>query len=314
MAEWMASAGTTQLVEPRVRFTHRRREALGGYLFILPWILGLLIFVAYPIIASLYYSFTNYQIVHAPEWVGTANYRRLIHDDFFWQSMKVTTVYVVVSVPLGLVLSFLVALLMNQKVKGIGFWRTIFYLPNLVPLVAGTMLWLWIFNPEYGLINAMLEQVGVEGPLWLRSQKWALPSLILMNLWGVGGATLIYLAGLQGIPSDLYDAVALDGGGAWAKFRTITIPQMSPVIFYNLILGLIGGFQVFAQPLIMTGGGPRSSTLFVVLYLYYNAFRDFRMGYASAIAWVLFLVILALTLLTFRVSRSWVYYEGDRRA
>lgn len=304
---------TGTVVQPRTRFNYRTREAIGGYLFIMPWILGLLIFIAYPILASLYYSFTNYQIVKPPVWIGTANYERLLHDDFFWKSIKVTIIYVVVSVPLGLVLSFLVALLMNQKVKGIGFWRTIFYLPNLIPLVASTMLWLWIFNPEYGLMNAVLAQFGIDGPLWLKSQTWALPSLIIMNLWGVGGATLIYLAGLQGIPSDLYDAVAVDGGGAWAKFRTITIPQMSPVIFYNLILGMIAGFQVFAQPLIMTNGGPRSSTLFVVLYLYLNAFRDFRMGYASAIAWVLFLIILALTILTFRMSRSWVYYEGERR-
>lgn len=293
---------------------YRRREAIGGYLFILPWILGLLIFIAYPIIASFYYSFTNFQVVKPPEWIGLANYRRLIHDDLFWKSMQVTTVYVAVSVPLGLVLSFLVALLMNQKVKGIGFWRTVFYLPNLVPLVASTMLWLWIFNPQYGILNGVLARFGIDGPLWLQSQQWALPSLIIMNLWGVGGATLIYLAGLQGIPSDLYDAVALDGGGAWAKFWTVTIPQMSPVIFYNLILGLIAGFQVFAQPLIMTGGGPRYSTLFAVLYLYANAFKNFKMGYASAIAWVLFMVILLLTILTFRISRSWVYYEGDRRA
>lgn len=304
---------TGAVAHTRPRLNYRTREAIGGYLFITPWILGLLIFIAYPIVASFYYSFTNFQIVKPPVWIGTANYERLLHDQFFWKAIKVTVIYVVVSVPLGLVLSFLVALLMNQKVKGIGFWRTIFYLPNLIPLVAGTMLWLWIFNPEYGLMNSLLAQIGIDGPLWLRSQTWALPSLILMNLWGVGGATLIYLAGLQGIPSDLYDAVAVDGGGAWAKFRAITIPQMSPVIFYNLILGMIAGFQVFAQPLIMTGGGPRSSTLFVVLYLYLNAFRDFRMGYASAIAWVLFLIILALTILTFRMSRSWVYYEGERR-
>jgi multiple sugar transport system permease protein len=226
--------------------------------------------------------------------------------------MKVTSIYVAVSVPLGLVLSFLIALLMNQNVKGIGFWRTIFYLPNLVPLVAGTMLWLWIFNPRLGLLNTTLEWFGIEGPNWLGSQQWALPSLIIMNLWGVGGATLIYLAGLQGIPSDLYDAVALDGGGAWAKLKTVTIPQMTPVIFYNLVLGMIAGFQVFAQPLIMTGGGPRYSTLFAVLYLYQNAFANFRMGYASAIAWALFLVILVLTVLVFRFS-SWVYYEGDAR-
>jgi multiple sugar transport system permease protein len=220
---------------------------------------------------------------------------------------------VAISVPLGLVLSFLVALLMNQKVKGIGFWRTIFYLPNLVPLVGATMLWLWIFNPEFGLLNGFLDTFGIDGPLWLRSQKWALISLMIMSLWNVGGSTLIYLAGLQGIPTDLYDAVEVDGGGALAKFWTVTVPQMSPVIFYNLILGIILGFQVFAQPLIMTGGGPRYATLFVVLYLYENAFGNFRMGYASAIAWVLFLIIFALTAITFRMSRSWVYYEGERR-
>lgn len=294
-------------------FNHRRTEAIAGYLFIMPWIIGFLIFLVGPIAASFYFSLTNYQVVKAPVWAGLANYDRLIHDDLFWQSMKVTTIYVAVSVPLGLVLSFLVALLMNQKVKALGLWRTIFYLPNLVPLVAATMLWLWMFNPRYGLINGVLARFGIEGPLWLQSQQWALPSLIIMNLWGVGGATLIYLAGLQGIPSDLYDAVAVDGGGAWAKFKDVTVPQMTPVIFYNLILGLIAGFQVFAQPLIMTGGGPRYSTLFVVLYLYQNAFSNFQMGYASAIAWALFLVILVLTVLTFRLSTYWVYYEGGTR-
>ena len=292
---------------------HRRREAIGGYLFILPWIIGVVVFLLGPIAASFYFSLTNYQVVKAPEWAGLANYQRLLNDDLFWQALKVTTIYVAISVPLGLVLSFLVALLMNQRVKGIGFWRTIFYLPNLIPLVAGTMLWLWMFNPQFGLINGFLARIGIDGPLWLQSQQWALPSLIIMNLWGVGGATLIYLAGLQGIPTDLYDAVAVDGGGAWAKLWTITIPQMTPVIFYNLVLGLIAGFQVFAQPLILTGGGPRYSTLFVVLYLYQNAFANFRMGYASAIAWALFLIILVLTLIIFKFSNAWVYYEGDTR-
>jgi multiple sugar transport system permease protein len=293
--------------------SYRRREAIAGYLFILPWIIGFVVFLLGPIIASFYFSLTHYQVVQPPEWAGLANYRRLVQDDLFWQAMKVTTIYVAVSVPLGLVLSFFLALLMNQRVAGIGFWRTVFYLPNLVPLVAGTMLWLWMFNPRFGLINGFLSRFGIEGPLWLQSQQWALPSLIIMNLWGVGGATLIYLAGLQGIPTDLYHAVEVDGGGALAKLKTVTIPQMTPVIFFNLILGLIAGFQVFAQPLIMTGGGPRYATLFVVLYLYQNAFSNFRMGYASAIAWALFVVILALTVLIFRFSNTWVYYEGDTR-
>lgn len=303
----------TQEPPKRGVLNYRQWEAVAGYLFILPWIVGFLALTLGPIIASLYFSFTNYQLVKPPVWTGLANYERLLNDKLFWQSMQVTATYVAVSVPLGLVLSFGVALLMNQQVKGIGFWRTVFYLPNLVPLVAATMLWLWIFNPEFGLLNGALESFGIEGPLWLQSQKWALPSLIFMNLWTVGGSTLIYLAGLQGIPSDLYEAVEVDGGGHWAKLRTVTIPQMTPVIFYNLILGLIAGFQVFAQPLIMTGGGPRYSTLFVVLYLYQNAFSNFRMGYASAIAWALFLVILVLTILLFWLSNRWVYYEGDTR-
>ncbi len=299
---------------PRSRgLNHRQKEAIAGYLFISPWIVGFLVFILGPVIASFYFSLTNYAVVQPPTWAGLANYRELVHDDLFWQSMKVTSLYVLFSVPLTLFFSFLVALLMNQRVQFVGFWRTIYYLPNLVPIVAGTMLWLWLLNPDYGLVNGLLARVGIDGPLWLQSTKWALPSLILMSLWGVGGPTLIYLAGLQGIPTDLYEAVALDGGGAWAKFVTVTIPQMSPVIFFNLILGIIAGFQVFAQPLIMTGGGPRYATLFVVLYLYNNAFHNFQMGYASAIAWVLFMVILVLTIITFRFSSYWVYYEGEAR-
>lgn len=302
-----------QAVPARKGLNHRQWEAIAGYLFIMPWIIGFLGLTLGPIIASLYFSFTNYQLVKPPVWTGLANYERLINDTLFWKSMRVTATYVAVSVPVGLVLSFAVALLMNQRVRGIGFWRTVFYVPNLIPLVASTMLWLWIFNPEFGLLNGALARFGIDGPLWLQSQKWALPSLIIMNLWTVGGSTLIYLAGLQGIPSDLYEAVEVDGGGPLAKLRAVTIPQMTPVIFYNLILGLIAGFQVFAQPLIMTGGGPRYSTLFVVLYLYQNAFSNFRMGYASAIAWALFLVILVLTLLLFWLSNRWVYYEADSR-
>ena len=300
-------------IPARRALSYRKTESIAGYLFILPWIIGFLVFILGPVIASFYFSLTEYEVVKSPVWIGLENYRELIHDDLFWQSMKVTTIYVAFSVPLTLILSFMVALLMNQKIYFVGFWRTIYYLPNLVPLVAGTMLWLWLLNPNYGLVNGMLSRFGIDGPLWLQSTKWALPSLILMSLWGVGGSTLIYLAGLQGIPTDLYEAVSLDGGGAWAKFVTVTVPQMSPVIFFNLILGIIAGFQVFAQPLIMTNGGPRYATLFVVLYLYQNAFRNFQMGYASAIAWVLFMVILLLTIVTFRLSTYWVYYEGEAR-
>jgi multiple sugar transport system permease protein len=290
-----------------------RREAIAGYLFISPWLVGFFVFILGPIVASFYLSLTDYQIVRAPTFVGLDNYRRMLDDDLVWQALKVTSLYVAISTPLVLALSFGVAVLMNQKVRGVGVWRTIFYLPNLVPLVATTMLWLWIFNPQFGLLNLLLRRIGIEGPLWLRSSDWALPSLILMSLWSVGGPMLIYLAGLQGIPTELYDAVAVDGGGAWARFATITVPMMTPIIFYNLVLGLIAGFQVFAQPFIMTGGGPRYATLFYVLYLYQNAFQFFRMGYASALAWLLFLIILALTVVMFRWSAFWVYYEGDPR-
>ncbi|MGH2534828.1 MAG: carbohydrate ABC transporter permease [Thermomicrobiales bacterium] len=295
------------------RMTVARREAIAGYLFIAPWLIGFLVLLVGPIIASFYYSLTDYQIVQAPTFIGLDNYRRMLDDDLVWQALKVTSIYVAVSTPLVLVLSFGVAVLMNQKVRGVGVWRTIFYLPNLIPLVATTMLWLWLFNPDFGLLNLLLRQVGVEGPLWLRSTDWALPSLILMSLWSVGGPMLVYLAGLQGIPTELYDAVAVDGGGNWACFWTITVPMMTPVIFYNLVLGMIAGFQVFAQPLIMTGGGPRYATYFYVLYLYENAFKYFRMGYASALAWLLFVIILALTILMFRWSAFWVYYEGAPR-
>ena len=293
--------------------TNSRREALAGVLFVLPWVAGFFVFVLGPILASFYFSLTDYELVTSPTYVGLDNYERLLDDDLFWQALKVTSIYVAVGTPLSLVLSFATALLMNQRLRFLGFWRTVFYLPNLVPVVAGSMLWLWIFNPQYGLLNSLLRAVGIDGPLWLGSTQWALPSLIIMSLWGIGGPMLVYLAGLQGIPNDLYDAVSVDGGGAWARFWAVTLPLMTPVVFYNLILGMIAGFQSFAAPFIMTGGGPRYATLFYVLYIYDNAFRYFRMGYASALAWVLFLVILLVTVLLFRWSSIWVYYEGETK-
>lgn len=299
---------TTRPLSPQAR-----REAVEGYLFILPWLLGLVIFIVGPILASFYFSLTDYEVVRPPIFRGLANYQRLFTDNLFWQALKVTTMYVVISTPLGLALSFVLALLMNQKVRWLSLWRTIYYLPTLVPVIASTMLWLWIFNPEFGLLNTLLRYVGIDGPLWLGHSRWALPSLILMSLWTVGGPMLIYLAGLQGIPTDLYEAAEVDGAGAWAKFRAITIPLMTPVIFFNLVMNMIFAFQVFAQPFIMTGGGPRYATLFYVLYLYQNAFKFFRMGYAAALAWVLFIVILLFTLLVFRSSALWVFYEGEVR-
>ncbi len=302
----------TSLSFPRMS-TRRRQDAVAGYLFIMPWLLGFLIFVLGPIAVSLYLSFTDYEIVSTPTFTGLRNFELLIADRLFWQALKVSSIYVFISVPLGLIFSFSVALLMNQQVRWIGLWRTIYYIPTLVPVIASTMLWLWIFNPQFGLLNMALRLVGIEGPLWLGHSRWALPSLIIMSLWTVGAPMLIYLAGLQGIPTDLYEAAEMDGAGVIAQFRHVTIPMMTPVIFFNLVINIIAAFQIFAQPFIMTQGGPRYATLFYVLYLYQNAFKFFRMGYASALAWVLFAVILVLTVLIFRSSTGWVYYEGDVR-
>lgn len=307
-------ATVAQSTSPRRRLSVRaRREAVAGYLFIAPWLLGLVIFTVGPIIVSLYLSMTNYEVVRPPEFNGLANYRFLFKDRLFWQALRVTSTYVFISVPLGLVLSFAVAMLMNQKLRFLGLWRTIFYVPNLVPIIASSVLWLWLFNPQFGLFNVLLQSIGIEGPNWLGHTQWALPSLILMSLWSVGGPMLIYLAGLQGIPTDLYEAADIDGAGAWTKFFAVTIPMMTPVIFFNLVLGMIAAFQTFAQAFVMTEGGPRYATLFYVLYLYQNAFQFFRMGYAAALAWILFIIIFALTILVFRSSAAWVYYEGEVR-
>jgi multiple sugar transport system permease protein len=288
-----------------------RREAVEGYIAIAPWLIGLVLFILGPVIVSFYFSLTEYEVVKAPIFVGLANYERLVNDRLFWQSLRVTGTYVGVSVPLGITLSFAVALLMNQKVRLIGFFRTAYYMPNLVPAVGSAILWIWILNPEFGLLNTFLASIGIEGPLWLAHSRWALPALIIMSLWGVGGGMLIYLAGLQGIPTDLYEAAEVDGAGIWRRFLHVTVPQMTPVLFFNLVMGIIGTFQVFTAGYIMTGGGPRHATYFYVLHLYDNAFRFFRMGYASALAWVLAVIILFFTLLVFRSSTAWVYYEGQ---
>jgi len=291
-----------------------RREAIEGFVSISPWVLGFIIFTLAPLLASLYLSFTEYEVVKTPVFVGLANYRRMFFGDrLFWISLKVTATYVFVSIPLGIAIAFAVALLMNQKVKLLGFFRTAFYMPSLVPVVGAAILWIWIFNPEFGLLNTFLANFGIKGPPWLAHSKWALPALIIMSLWGAGSGMLIYLAGLQGIPTDLYEAAEVDGAGAWQRFWRVTVPQMTPVLFYNLIMSIIGSFQVFTAGYIMTGGGPRYATYFYVLYLYQNAFHYFRMGYAAALAWVLALIILFFTILVFRSSSAWVYYEGQLR-
>lgn len=296
----------------RSRLREHQREAIAGYLFILPAVLGLLFFTAGPMLASLYLSFTKYDLVHVP-WVGLFNYEYMLRDPFFWQSLRVTVTYTVLAVPLGLVAGLAVAMLLNQKIKGLSIYRTIYYLPSLVGGVAVSLLWMWIFNPQFGVLNWLLSLVGIKGPQWIFSQHWVIPSFVLMSLWGIGGGMIIYLAGLQGIPTDLYDAAAIDGAGSVRTFRSVTLPMLTPVLFFNLVIGIIGSFQIFTQAFVMTSGGPNNASLFYVLYLYQNAFQYFYMGYASALAWVLFLIVVVLTALVFRSSPMWVFYEGELR-
>jgi multiple sugar transport system permease protein len=300
----------------RRRFwTLPRREAAWAYLFISPWIVGFIVFTIGPMLASLYFSLTDYNIVSPPEWRGLANYSRaFFQDSSFWHSLRVTLYYASLSLPLGLVVGFFLAVLLNQNIPGVNIWRTIYFLPSVVAGVAVALLWVRIFNPRVGLLNPILESAfGIRGPGWLNDPDWSIPALVIMSLWGVGGGMIIYLAGLQGIPTALYDAATVDGANVWQRFRHVTLPMMTPVIFYNLVLGLIGTFQYFTEVYVATDGtgGPVRSTLFYNLYLYQNAFRYFKMGYASALAWILFVIVLILTALVFRSSEIWVYYEGQ---
>jgi multiple sugar transport system permease protein len=280
-----------------------------GYLFVSPWILGFLLFTGGPIIASFVISTYDWNLLSAPSFVGLENYNTLIHDPLFFQSMKVTILYTLGSVPLVLTAALLVAMLLNQKVKGIGLFRTIFYLPTVVAGVAVSLLWSWIFNPDFGLLNQVLGWVGIEGPKWLFDENWALPSLIIMSIWGFGGAMVIFLAGLQDVPVMLYEAAEIDGASRLGKFWHVTLPMISPVILFNSVMGVIGSFQVFTQAYVMTEGGPNNATLLMVLYIYQNGFKYFKMGYASALSVVLFVIILAITLLQFRLSQKHVHYD-----
>lgn len=289
------------------------RRNLEGWLFASPWILGFILWTLGPMMASLAIAFTEWDLIGAPRWVGLANVRAMVNDTLVTQALKVTTIYAVVSVPLHLIFGLGLALLLNAKIVGLRFYRTAFYLPSVLSGVAVALLWRWLFSGEFGLLNALLATIGIEGPSWLGDTKWALPSLIGMSLWGVGAGAIIYLAGLQGIPTDLYEAAEVDGATGWSRFWNITLPMMTPVLFFQLITGIIGALQVFTQAFIMTQGGPNNATLFFLLYLYQNAFQYFRMGYGSALAWVLFLYILVLTLIVQRSSNTWVYYEGEDR-
>lgn len=289
------------------------REALHGYVFMSPAILGLLIFTLGPIIVSLLLSFTDYNIITDPEWVGLENYATMFGERLFWQALRVSAIYSVVSVPLGLGLALGLAVLLNHAMRGILIFRSIYYMPTVISGVGVAMLWRWLFNAEFGVINVLLGKVGIEGPAWLLDANWALPALIITSLWGIGGTTLIFLAGLQAIPQELYEAAEIDGAGIWSQFRSITLPLISNVTFFNLVLGIIGALQVFTDAFVITRGGPNHATLFLSVYLYQHAFQYLNMGYASAIAWFMFLVVMLLTVLVFKSSPLWVYYESGRQ-
>lgn len=296
----------------KLRLTGRTREKIAGYLFISPRVMYFSIFFVVAASLSLYFSFCKYDLFNPPEFVGIKGYVHILtKDPLIWQALKVTAIYSVMSVFLGLVVGFLLALLLNQKLKGIGMLRTAYYLPVVLPLVAVTILWKMIFTPQIGLLNIALGKIGITGPNWLMDPFWVLPAFVVMSLWGVGGSMLIYFAGLQGIPTQLYEAAEIDGANIWQKFWKVTLPMMTPVIFFNLIMGITGSFQVFTQGFIMTGGGPMNASLFYVLYLYLMAFQRLRMGLASVMAWILFIVVLGLNIIVIRSSSLWLYYEGE---
>ena len=288
-----------------------RWNFIKGMLFISPWLVGFIGLTAIPVMLSFYYSFCDFSLLQPPAFVGLDNYKELATDPVFWVSLRNTAIYAAFAMPAGMILALAAAMLLNTDISGRTIYRTIVFLPSLVPLVASAMIWLWLFNSKLGLINAVLRAVGISNPPgWLTDTQWAMPAIILMSMWGVGNTVVIFLAGLQDVPRELYEAAELDGASRWQQVLNVTLPMLSPVIFFNLIMAIIGSLQVFAVPYIMTGGGPARATYFYTMYLYDNAFTFLKMGYASAMAWVQLLIVLALTGIAFWTSRHWVHYQG----
>ena len=292
--------------------TLRRREAIACACFIAPAVFGFVVFWAVPLLISAYISLTDYALAGAPKFVGLENYQGLFNDKLFWQAVRVTLSYAFIVVPMWIVTSLALALVMNQKLRGLTFFRTIYYLPAVLSGVATAMLWSWLFNYRSGLLNGLLQSIGLRGPNWLGDKNVALFSLMLMSLWTMGWYLPIWLGGLQGIPTELYEAAEMDGANGWQRLRNVTLPMLSPVILYNLVINIIFATQLFTEPMMMTSGGPQFSTLSYVLYLYNNAFSYLKMGQATAMAWLLFLFTLALSTLVFKVSPMWVHVESER--
>jgi multiple sugar transport system permease protein len=297
---------------PHRRSALSRRRTATALLFASPWIVGFCVFLLYPLCASIYYSFCDYSVLRPPVWVGADNYRTLINDEVFWTALVNTVVYAVLALPSSLVVALSLSLLLNARVAGMALYRTFFFVPSLVPQVALAILWLWLFNGEHGMINEALKVIGIRNPPnWLGDPNWSKPALVLLGVWGVGGAVVIYLAGLQDVPQHLYEAADLDGAGWWARTWHVTLPMLSPVILFNLIMGIIGTLQIFTVPYVMfPGGSPARSTYFYTMYLFDNAFIYHKMGYACAMGWIMFALILVLTLIALKASSRHVYYGG----
>lgn len=295
-------------------FLRRHQQTIWGYIFAAPWIIGFLVFGIYPMGMSLYYSLCQFDVLRFPLFIGLNNYKTLLFDDpYFWTTIANTLYYVGFRTPLCIFGSLLLALLLHNSLRGARVFRTIFFIPSVITGVVLSVIWLWMYNPQYGLINTILAYFGVQGPLWLQSHEWSKPAIVLMSLWSIGGGRmLVFLAALQGIPKHLYEVVDLDGGGWWQKFIHVTLPLISPVLFLWTVMEVIISFQVFVEAYVMTKGGPLNSTLFYNLYLYNKAFGDYSMGYASALAWLLLIITLVITIFQFKIGRRWVYYEGER--
>jgi multiple sugar transport system permease protein len=289
-----------------------RQETRTALWFASPWFLGFSIFLLYPLAASFYFSFCDYSVLRHPVWTGLNNYGDLVRDEVFWIGLKNTLVYALMALPFGMIVALSLALLLNSKIRGLPVYRTIFFLPSLVPTIPLAVLWLWVFNGEHGILNFVLGHLGVKGPNWLGDPAWSKPALALLAVWGSGNAMVIYLAGLQDVPQDLYEAADLDGAGWLGKLLNVTLPMISPVILFNFIIGIIGALQIFAEPYVMfPGGSPARSTYFYTMYLFDNAFRYHKMGYACAMGWIMFLLILVLTMTALRISERHVYYRGS---
>ena len=294
-----------------IRTFHRSREARWGLLFALPAIIGFLLFTLGPMVASFIFSLTNYSGVNVPQFIGFSNYIELFtKDPVFWVSLEVTLIYIAISVPLNIAVSFFIAFLLSQKIRARGFFRVAYYLPTIVPLVATSIIWKWILDPSMGILNYYRMLMGLPASRFLFDQKTVLPTFAIMGLWQTGATMLIFLAGFQGIPHQLYEAVEVDGGGPLHKFTRVTLPMMTPSLFFNVVVGLINGFQVFTQAYIITYGGPNNRSNFLVLNLFRQAFEFGKMGVACAIAWIIFCIVIVLTVVNFRLSNRWVYYEG----